>query len=446
MKKSFQLLNILFFAFMISSCDFLSTGRDTATVVIPLADGAVSRAVGTFPANTIVTSFTVSVFGPGMEPVSKTVSSGARYMTLYVPAGADRHFTLEVNFAPQAGFPAQHLRSFKGRAIADLLPGHTVKLRMTMTAGATQLLVPDQSLNRIWISDSLPGFSAGTWNDMGNTSLAPSGFTIGPDGKVIVSSGAILYYADRISLSTNLFANLGTYTINSLAFDKTRNYLYTTFSIIGASAPIGYIYRFTDFPNTTTADPYTINFTDNITGISYFIRRIRGISVDPWTGFLYCAGEMADATTPTVPIQVVFSFDPAGTGTVPDFVTDPRFATLRDVIVKDEGIFVLNETSEAVPTQYDYPNIFQYDRNLNEKNTYGTISIDSVYPIIAGSVTPGKFYHPKRFFAHENEGLYIIDDSTTYEKVVYIGLSLSDSSWDTFPGDLGTSELFNFIE
>jgi hypothetical protein len=65
-----------------------------------------------------VTSIRISVFGPGMQPIEKTVSPNipGRTVNMYVPAGQDRHFTVEVFIQPDAVHP--HVTSYKGRAIA----------------------------------------------------------------------------------------------------------------------------------------------------------------------------------------------------------------------------------------------------------------------------------------------------------------------------------------
>jgi hypothetical protein len=137
------------------------------------------------------------------------------------------------------------------------------------------------------------------------------------------------------------------------------------------------------------------------------------------------------------------------------FIKEPtRFSTLNDVMVKDDGIFVLNQASFGETSR---PAIIKYDRGLNYVGEFGRISTDG--KVFVASTAPGDFYWPKRFIAQENDGLYIIDDSNrldstaadTFDKIIYINTELDPASWHTFPltqpdSDGASGEPFRFFD
>ncbi|HEQ71510.1 MAG TPA: hypothetical protein ENN69_03395, partial [Spirochaetia bacterium] len=140
-------------------CDLLMDTGDHANVGIDLSGffGEGSGRAVSFPQGIACTGIKVSVFGPGMQPMNKTVSPGTKYINLYVPAGRDRHFTLEIFFdiTDPGLFVFTHVRSFKGRATADLRPGMFTGLKFKLTAGSTTLLIPDYGSSRIWEAEDI---------------------------------------------------------------------------------------------------------------------------------------------------------------------------------------------------------------------------------------------------------------------------------------------------
>src|SRR3972149_1899236 len=185
MKKNIYLIIVIFLAAMLVQCDLIIGSGENVNVSIDLADfwaGGSGRAIQLVPDGTTCTGIRVSVFGEGMQPMQKSVSPGTRYVNLYVPAGMDRHFTLESYFSitNQQLFPYLHMRSFKGRASADLKPGTTIKLKFRMVAGATTLLVEDYMQDRIWEGENIT-FSSPTFG------AAPfiSDIDIASDGRIV---------------------------------------------------------------------------------------------------------------------------------------------------------------------------------------------------------------------------------------------------------------------
>jgi hypothetical protein len=144
---------------------------------------------------------------------------------------------------------------------------------------------------------------------------------------------------------------------------------------------------------------------------------------------------------------------PGGGGVVQTIpVSNDNYQTLQDVIVKDDAIFVLNAVNETTPLNpgKTIPVVLKYDKYLSLINSYGTLSYDpgaTSGDRFIESYAAGDFYQPKRFVAQENEGLYIIDDASNFDKIVYIDTDLNPSSWKTFPasGPYSTCGFFRFF-
>jgi len=90
------------------------------------------------PAN--VASIVLVVSGPGLKTVAQTVPVADTSVTLEVPAGVARTFTLLVNTVSV---------SFKGEATVDLLPGETREIVLEPVLFDTQIIVPDYLNYRI---------------------------------------------------------------------------------------------------------------------------------------------------------------------------------------------------------------------------------------------------------------------------------------------------------
>jgi hypothetical protein len=459
MKK--RLFSIALFTVILTSllfltqCDVIIGSGKNANVGIDLGDLFATTGNRDIGVKQGFSSVKISVSGPGMRTMEKTVSAGARYVNLSVPAGEERHFTVEAFLEPTRRPPFDkypHLISLKARATADLRPGKFVGLSLRMTAGATRLFAVDHNTDTIFWADDISSFNT---NQRGNLGFArtfiPSDMEIAANGAIWVGNDARLdglVYADGI---TGPAATLAVDNITCLAMDKDADYNIDRdrLGVIDYSV-IYYCLSTTGGLNfviiDTPAAPVTRALL--IPGINI----IRGMAVDPWTHHLYLVGQITGAP----PQEAIIEYDPFyatnATGQwqygqiVGTPVTNTNFKTLTDIIVKDDGIFVLNQVAL---TDTQIPIVMKFDMNLNYRGGFGTISSDNPFgqPQFVQSCAPGKFYHPKRFFAHENEGLYIIDDSSnSFDKIVYINTSLNPASWKTFPGSIGDPEPFWFVE
>jgi hypothetical protein len=463
MKKrlfSIMLVTVILTSLLfLTQCDMIIGSGKNANVGIDLGDlfdTSGNRDIGVKQG---FSSVVISVFGPGMQSMQKTVSAGARYVNLTVPTGAERHFTVEAFLEPNRIPPFNqypHLVSLKARAIADLRPGKFVGLSMRMVAGATQLLVPDRNAAPdplIYQANSIAfaPFASGRLGALnGASNLSPSDIDIASDGWIFSAhwyqdtADSIIYGNDLSgSVGTGTISNLGSQTY-AMAMDRDANLnidrdvagtidtniLY--FSDLDLGPPIAtYNMRFVILDHIHDATPVFIAQSLRLDDPTYgTISVIRGMAVDPWTHHLFIVGEINGN-------QAIIEYDPTYaepnvTNGGYDYgrivsapVTNPNFKTLNDIIVKDTGIFVLNQ---ATPLEPNIPAVMKFDKNLNYISGFGQTLGDATT-----HYNSGEFYTPVRFFAQENEGLYIIDDGAVFNKVIFINEKLEPASWKTYP-------------
>jgi hypothetical protein len=192
-KSIIRLITATVCFFFLVQCELILGNGDSANVGIDLSQfyGGSGRAVSNVPVDIHISEIHISVFGPGMEPIEKIVSAGARFVNMYVPAGEDRCFTLEVFFTYDVTFTHPHLRSYKGRSIADLRPGRTVGLKFQMVAGASQLLAPDYLGNTVFFSENLGSFNSKSAVGFGYPStLIPTDMDLAADGRIFITRNA----------------------------------------------------------------------------------------------------------------------------------------------------------------------------------------------------------------------------------------------------------------
>ncbi|MBN2351708.1 MAG: hypothetical protein JXD23_03990 [Spirochaetales bacterium] len=458
------IFTMVFCILFLTQCELFLGNDENANVGIDLSrfyGDAGSRAVTGVPSGITITGVKISVFGPGMTPIQKWVSAGARFVNMSVPAGQDRHFTLEVFFSknPNSTFLYDDLRSYKGRTIApDLRPGMYVGLKFQMVAGATALLVPDYYGHMMYSAEIVEDFVEPNTGTLGVAStIYPNDLEIATDGRIFVSNTnveAINYHNSlnppasppppapipmtsapptALAMDRDCYINInndpGNIIETNILYISSGNQLY--YSILDDS---------TSLPGQPPPAPqFPVQMTAPGMGA------ISGMSLDPWTHMLYLVGQR------TVGLReyVIVKYDPfipngqTYGAIVGQPVQIPEFRTLQDVLAKDDGVYVLNQIDD--PADNTTPIILKFDKNLNLIQSFGTISSlnqGGQWQIVPSTV-PGKFYHPKRFFAQENEGLYIIDDSDylyhgpnftfDYDKLVFINTQLDPASWKTFP-------------
>jgi hypothetical protein len=420
-----------------ASCELImGTGGD-ANVMLdlgPLFGG--ERAIAP-PAGIAFTRIVVTVFGPGMATVTKTVSAGSRYLNMSVPAGADRHFKIEAffNIIDQQNFLPNHLRSYIGRAHIDLRPGKFVGLRFNMAAGASLFMVPDYNAGVILLSEDLTYFNPDDITVLGaGSGIGPADIDLSANGTIYsanYSANAINFAANRYGTGAGTIPTAGPVFALAMdrnaAFDIDRNLEIDT-SVLYYTTTTQLFFTVVD--NGGYTSPQILDLAGRMTTIT-------GMAVDPWDHYLYLTGTCDGG--PAIVVYDTFYRVQGMTGgwvfgRILSVHTHPALTSPFDVVVKENAVFVLNFNTGTDPL----PSVMRFDMDLNYVKGFGSVSRDATG--IVPSAAPGKFYYPLRFFALENDGLFIIDDSNRtdpnqqdFDKVVRINTDLDAASWGTYP-------------
>jgi hypothetical protein len=425
---------------LLLGCEMILGQGETPNVSLDLGQFLFAGRAVAPPAGITFTRIDVTVYSPGMTTITKSVSPGARYLNIYVPAGPDRRFKVEAFFTvtdPQA-YQTDHLRSYIGRARADLLPGRYQRLVFNMAAGASIYFVPDYTNGVIYLSDDLQTFSSDWITVLGaGTGIGPMDVEISARGYIYAANytaGAnVINYAEN-RYGTNSGTIPTSDRVLALAmdrhagFDIDGNNAVDTSILYYSTASNGLYFTVVDSGWT---EPQPFNLEGRIT-------TIYGLAVDPWTHRLLIAG-VADGAPALVSYDPFFSSVDANGGIVHGRIvsvkTDSRFRYVFDVTATDEAIFALNLNL----TLDQVPSLFKFDENLNVTAVFGGLSHDAT--AVVPSTAAGQFYFPIRFIAPENPGLTIIDDSNVmdatgkadYDKLIRINPNLDAGSWQTYP-------------
>jgi hypothetical protein len=137
-KRWMAFLPLLLGVLLAAGCYYMPSGaQGSAQVSMALTKG--------LPTN--VSSIALIVSGPGMKTMANEYPVGTTSVSLEVPAGLARTFTLLANT------PSVTLR---GDATADLMAGETQKILLSPVTFDTQIIVPDYQNSRlVQISDML---------------------------------------------------------------------------------------------------------------------------------------------------------------------------------------------------------------------------------------------------------------------------------------------------
>jgi len=446
-RKSRLIIYMLFAAVipvMFAGCELVLGNGETPNVTLDLGQIFGGGRSITPPAGIAFTEIVVTVYGQGMTTIQKTVSPGARYLNMYVPAGPDRRFKVEAffNITNPAVFTRHHLRSYIGRAETSLSPGRIVRLVFNMVAGSTMYLVPDYGNHEVFYSNDLYSFSVGSTTsfNLSTAEFSPIDIEISEKGTIFAAN----FFADPksygISYATKVddpgagsIPDTNAVAVIALAMDRNARQDINGDETVDTSIlyyTTGTQLFFTVVDSLPPTQSQVMNLEDRITAIL-------GMAVDPWTHLLYMSG-VCDG------VVSIIVYDPFATSTGPDAVTlfgkivatqtDSRFRSLFDVTVTDTAVYVLN----VDVTGAGAPSVMEFDRDLKFNKSFGSVSWDSGN--FVPSTAPGRFYIPIRFVAQENAGLTIIDDSNLsdpfendYDKIVHINTDLDPSSWTTFP-------------
>ena len=202
----------------------------TGCYYMPGANGGTAKvAVGVKGVPVNLVSAALVVTAPGMAPITATAALTSNSITVSVPAGPARTFTLLLN-GPSA--------TLQGVATVDLQAGESTTINVTPTLGATQIVVPDLLNNRVVQISDMNGTG---WTAIAGAAGLPSG--VNPTGAsitpyaldfdslgriYIASQSAIgLFRIDDISHVSTSAVSVDTLTgVTSVAVDRTNGLIY----------------------------------------------------------------------------------------------------------------------------------------------------------------------------------------------------------------------------
>jgi hypothetical protein len=353
------------------------------------------------PAN--VASIVLVVSGPGLKTVANEYAVGTDSVTLEVPAGVARTFTLLAN-TPSV--------TLKGEATVDLLPGETKEIVLAPLAFDSQIIVPDyRNYRLVQIADMAgTGWKAIQFSNLGlgmtnNTQFAPYDVDFDAQGRIYIANqydGVVRLDDINDSLAEWLVRGASTAVgALAIAIDRQQNYLYyTNGSILNRVVidPLG------------TPSPLNVTGVTNITGMAVGLDGILYLA-----NYLYNSGGSLVKYDPGT-AQVVASYSDLES-------TDPWDATVQ-------GGFVY-----ATYVNASSKKIVRLDLNLNFVDQHSGPSGDPLYG-------------PRRFVAILGRRLHVIDEGyhggDSNRLVAF--RDMTGDGWTTYGSTGSGTDQFNFFD
>jgi hypothetical protein len=370
-----------------------------------------TRAYAQPPAN--IGGITVRVEGPDMPTMEFDFELGLTTLTLLVPSGSARTFTVIAGVVP--GDPSAAL-SFRGTATVDLAAGVTVNLSIPMIVGETKIVIPDYRNSRIVQIDDMSGAGwtpligsqMSGWSDI---EFRPYDIDFDARGRIFIAnnkggSGMGANCVIRIDNISGVNAISFSepeydYGIVALAIDRKNNYVYYAVDNIGTGSYL--LYR-SDLDGLGQTGMSTSGITD-----------ISGMDIDA-NGIIYIAGD--SGTVSYVP--TVFRYDPVAQNVTASY--GPGFlVTDWDVLVKSSNIYVSNLNSA------NDKRIILLNQNMEFVDSFGNAVAVPASPV------KDEFYGPKRFVAILNKKIYVTDEEefSSYARIVSFD-DINGTNWTTY--------------
>jgi hypothetical protein len=328
-----------------------------------------------------VTSIDLEVSGADIETIEESIDVGDEEITVEVPAGSDRTFTLTMQ-NPSV--------TFSGEVKEDLTAGEELDITIPLEFESSRIIIPDPDANRMVQVDT---FTGGGWIDREGSDYGidlnlfqPYDVDFDNQGRLYIANNDSdednqVFRIDHIGdTSVETIVNLGEASnIKVLALDRNNNYLYYTDGwgtfyrkILGP--PVGTQISFDIFD-----EPGVISFQS------------KGIAVN----------SNGNLIIPNYQQDEVYEYDPsrsAGdrivTTSSVSFMSSPT-----DVRLIDNGVVILNGAG------IDGYRILVLDENLALIDHFGNYGAD-------------EFYFPLLFVAVLNKKLSILDtDFVTGDEV-----------------------------
>jgi len=388
MKVRIPALAFLTLAIILSASCSAYLGGDLALVNLGFSFGG-SRDATARPLSP-PQSITVTVEGPGMGTLVKTVGPTVTEVQLSVPAGAARTVTVTMDMPPAD--PGAVL-SFRGSSTVDLAAGSSTSVTVRVVPAETKLLIPDVLNYRIVQINDMTG--AG-WTTRAQSdfpalmTFMPTDIDLDSLGRIYFTNNASAYGSiHRIDDMTALNADLVPIASNGpgipcLAVDPLRDWVYYV------TGPTGTLRRVrTD----GTGDELLPTGTMVLTGT-------RGIDVDADGVLYFNASYMTQ--------ERIVRYDPADGGAFTSInaasigAETPVVFTFQDVLAKDDYVYISATYKYAGTSQ---SKVIRLNRNdLTLVGEYGFGPFTSGIPGLAE--IPGA----RRFLAIRNRKFYLTDE------------------------------------
>lgn len=358
------------------------------------------RAIG-LPDASAVGSVTLTVTGPGMDPVEVSYSQLPSVINIAIPEGNDRTFELSVGTGDSYTGP---IASYKGTATADITSDSAV-VTLNMGVDRTKIVIPDAYNYRLVQIDDMSGagWTTLSWADLGFTNdyaflpydvdfdqggniLAANNYYNGVDGGIYIISS--IDFTSLSAVPTYYAALDGNAPVTAVAVDRISSRVY------GISW--GGVYYW-DSPGDYTAE-VTVAGTP------------AGLAVDD-EGNFYVAGSIT--TTAVFPWIVKYS----NTLQQLDSYTGGTTGSINDVTVFNGELYASIGGSGA-----------QIEMFAADDLAGGALSS---FGIPGAPATKGELIDPHNFVAVMNKKIYLVD-GTDYSAQMVSFDDITGTNWETY--------------
>ncbi len=420
-NKRFILPALFVLTVSVMSC-FNSGSSGTSTVTINLGHGKEDNRSFRAAASENITEIVVRVEAEDMETISESVPLETGIITLEVPSGDARVFTVT---AQSTGM----IVTYEGSTTNNLTAGESITVGITMQIVQTKIVIPDYNNSRVVQIDDMTGAGwASLESGVLESNLGFDGFNLYPYDATIDNAGRIYIcnYTDatygggiiRIdNISGDNAVILPSGGVNrplAVHFDRAGDYIYY-------SDENNILYRI------AMVDPGT---PEQLSLDEIFMARAYGISTDS-DGILYLAifGEENGL------VKLDFDDPPASIEDTDKYklynTYDNDLFRVWDVLVKDDYIYIAD---------YDYS---------GASNQVVRLDPDFVSSVSLPSSPDGSdnFNGPHRFVATLNRKIYVVDEdensSSETERVAAFD-DISGGNWESFDPSMTGESAFSF--
>jgi hypothetical protein len=327
-------------------------------------------------------SVVLVVEGPGMNTIHASYPTISSSISIDVPAGLARTFTLLLSSASA---------TLQGAATVDLLPGETKDIALNPTIAGTQIVIPDSGNGRLVQISDLKGTGP-----ISLSGVFPSDVDFDDQGRIYVAgSGGIVRIND---INDTQFVPIASQSfIEAIAMDPTHTLLYYT---DGSS-----LWRRQVIPAIGTEE--LVDLGRALVTVS----GVRGIDVDS-DGFVYIANEFP-------PEILKINPNPATNPTVLKMYTG-SLAQPWDILAKGNYIYV----SDYYVNPQGFPlgggQIVRLSKDLGFVDSISGYGSDS-------------FLGPERFVATLNKTITVIDETYAAEGNRLVSFNdMTGAGWTTY--------------